>query len=132
MDALVDLLPHRPPWRLVDRVVAREGERVECALHLSAGDALLVDGELPDLLVVEALAQAAACLNVGDMGRHRGLLVAAAGFTFTGRARAGETLRLVAVKQATLGALVRFSGEAFADGRPLTTGQLTFAVEAQS
>ena len=129
MDGLVDLLPHRPPWRLVDRVLARETSRVECVKLLASADPLLFHDELPELLVVEALAQAAACLNAGQLGRHRGLLVAASHFEFQGRARAGETVRLVATKEAALGALLRFSGEAFAGERMLARGQLTFAVE---
>jgi 3-hydroxymyristoyl/3-hydroxydecanoyl-(acyl carrier protein) dehydratase len=82
--------------------------------------------------LIEALAQAAACLNAGQLGRHRGLMVAASQFEFQGRARAGETVRLVATKEAALGALLRFSVEAFANERLLTRGRLTFAVETSA
>jgi 3-hydroxymyristoyl/3-hydroxydecanoyl-(acyl carrier protein) dehydratase len=129
MDGLVDLLPHRPPWLLVDRVIVREATRVECAKQLAGTDPLLFSAELPEVLIIEALAQAAACLNAGELGQHRGLLVAAVGFEFHGRARAGETLRLVAVKEAALGGLVRFLGEAFMGEHLLARGHLTFAVE---
>lgn len=132
MDALVDLLPHRPPWLLVDRVVARQADRIECVKRLAMGDPLLFSDELPELLLIEALAQAAACLNAGALGRHRGLLVAASRFEFAGRARAGETVRLVAIKEAELGALHRFRGEAYVEERALCSGQLTFALEALS
>jgi 3-hydroxyacyl-[acyl-carrier-protein] dehydratase len=129
MGALVDLIPHRAPWLLVDRVVARTEEMVEAEKRLAAGDPLLADGALPELLLVEALAQAAACLNAGALGRHRGLLVAATKFSFEGRACAGETVRLVARRTAALGTLVRFDGEASVDGRVVARGQMTFAVE---
>jgi 3-hydroxymyristoyl/3-hydroxydecanoyl-(acyl carrier protein) dehydratase len=129
MDGLVDLLPHRPPWLLVDQVIAREAQRVECVKQLAGADPLLFNAELPELLLIEALAQAAACLNAGQLGRHRGLLVAATQFEFHGRARAGETVRLCATKEAALGALLRFSGEAFVGERLLARGKLTFAVE---
>lgn len=129
MEALVDLIPHRAPWLLVDRVVARDGARVTAEKRLATGDPLLVDGELPEVLVLEGLAQTAACLNAGAVGRHRGMLVAATQVVFDGRARAGETLTLVATRTAALGALVRFDGEARVGERVIARGQMTFAVE---
>ncbi len=132
MDARGDLLPHRPPWLLVDRVVSRDEGRIECEKRLAPTDPLLYAGELPEILVVEALAQTAACLNTGDIGRHRGMLVAATRFEFSGRARAGDTLRLVATKEAALGALIRFAGVAYVGDRAIATGQMTFAVEASA
>ena len=129
MEALVDLIPHRPPWLLVDRVVARGDEEVTAEKRLTHDDPLLAGGELAEVLVVEALAQTAACLNAGALGRHRGLLVAATGFSFDGRARAGELLVLSARRTAALGALVRFAAEARVEGRTIARGQMTFAVE---
>jgi 3-hydroxyacyl-[acyl-carrier-protein] dehydratase len=129
MDGLVDLLPHRPPWLLVDRVVSRSETRVECEKRLAAGDPLLGDGALPELLVVEALAQAAACLASAERGRHRGMLVAATAFEFHERAQAGETVRLCATRDATLGTLHRFTVEARAGERVIAKGRLTFALE---
>jgi 3-hydroxyacyl-[acyl-carrier-protein] dehydratase len=133
MEGVVDLIPHQPPWRLVDRVLSAAGDEVCAEKRLSAGDPLLRDG-LPELLVLEALAQTAACLmsagDGGGLGRHRGYLVAVAGFEFDGRPQPGETLRLRATKTAALGALHRFTGEASVDGRVVARGQLTFAVEA--
>jgi len=128
MASVTDLIPHRAPWLLVDRVVDVAGERVCAEKRLTTNDPLLCDG-LPETLVVEALAQTAACLNGTGLGAHRGFLVAATGFEFHGRAQAGETLTLVAVRTASLGALHRFSGEATVDGRLVAKGQMTFAVE---
>jgi 3-hydroxyacyl-[acyl-carrier-protein] dehydratase len=124
----IDLIPHAAPWRLIDRVVASDGQRVEAEKLITVGDPLAGD-ELPEVLLLEALAQAAACLNAGGMGAHRGYLVAAQGFSFEGRARAGDRLRLVATRTATLGALHRFEGEASVEGRVLARGQMTFALE---
>lgn len=131
MEALVDLIPHRPPWLLVDRVVARSDEGVEAEKRLSAGDPLLgPDGGLPELLLLEALAQTAACANAGALGRHRGLLVAASGVVFDGRAQAGDVVTLRARRGAALGALVRFDAEALVGDRSIARGQLTFALTA--
>jgi 3-hydroxyacyl-[acyl-carrier-protein] dehydratase len=124
----IGLIPHAPPWRLIDRVVASDGQRVEAEKLVTTGDPLAGD-ELPEVLLVEALAQTAACLNAGGMGAHRGYLVAAQSFSFDGRARAGDRLRLVATRTAALGALHKFEGEASVDGRVLARGQMTFALE---
>ncbi|HEX4346226.1 MAG TPA: hypothetical protein VHZ73_01570 [Vicinamibacterales bacterium] len=129
MGTTIDLLPHRPPWLLVDRVVAKSETTVEAHKLLAADDPLLVRDELPDFLVLEALAQAAACLATEALGRHTGLLVAATQFHPRERARAGETLRLLAVRQAVLGRLHRFDCTACVGERLIARGQLTFALE---
>jgi 3-hydroxymyristoyl/3-hydroxydecanoyl-(acyl carrier protein) dehydratase len=118
---------------LVDRVISVEGPTVTAERRLTFDDPLMQDG-LPEVLVLEALAQTAACLNAGELGAHRGFLVAASGFEFDGRAQAGETLRLVATRTASLGALHKFDGvaQAIAPGgqaRMVARGQMTFAVE---
>jgi 3-hydroxymyristoyl/3-hydroxydecanoyl-(acyl carrier protein) dehydratase len=128
MERLVDLIPHRPPWLLVDRVVARGDDAVEAEKRVAADDPLLAGDELPELIVLEALAQTAACANAGGLGRHQGLLVAAQRVEFEGRARAGDLVTLHARKTATLGALVRFTTEARVGSRVIARGELTFAV----
>src|SRR5438874_1542595 len=115
-------IPHRPPWLLVDRVVEVAGVTVRCERRVTAGDPLCADG-LPELLVVEALAQTAACLVGESRGEHRGMLVSASGFQFDGRAQPGQTIALVATRTATFGALHRFDGEASVDGRVIARGQ---------
>jgi 3-hydroxymyristoyl/3-hydroxydecanoyl-(acyl carrier protein) dehydratase len=128
MSAVIDRIPHRPPWLLVDRLVGVGADEVRAEKRLCAGDPLLADG-LPELLVLEALAQTAACLMGESRGQHRGYLVAAQEFRFEGRAQAGETLSLRATKTAALGALHRFDGEATVGDRVVARGQMTFAVE---
>jgi 3-hydroxyacyl-[acyl-carrier-protein] dehydratase len=130
MATTIDLLPQRPPWLLVDRVVARAEAQVVAHKLLSSGDPLLADGTLPELLVLEALAQTAACLQTEALGRHQGLLVAVTRFEVHDRARAGETLELRATREAVLGRLHRFVGEAWVGERPIARGQLTFAITA--
>ena len=128
MERLVDLIPHRAPWLLVDRVVARSDDTVEAERRVAADDPLLAGGELPELLVLEALAQTAACLNAGALGKHQGLLVAASRVEFGERARAGEVVALRARKTATMGTLVRFDAEARVGERVIARGEMTFAV----
>jgi 3-hydroxymyristoyl/3-hydroxydecanoyl-(acyl carrier protein) dehydratase len=132
MEPPADLIPHRAPWLLVDRVLFVDGEggEVRAEKLLCAGDPLLADG-LPEVLALEALAQTAACLMGRGVGRHRGYLVAAAHVEFGGRALVGETLCLRARKTAALGALHRFDGEATVGDRLIARGEMTFAVEPE-
>lgn len=135
---LVGAIPHRRPWLLVDRVVSVEGAPsfvVRAEKLLTHGDPLLDhDGELREPLVVEALAQTAACLNAAQLGDeggrpHQGMLVAATGFHFEApRARAGDRVALAARRTASLGALHRFACEASVDGRVIARGDLSFAL----
>jgi 3-hydroxyacyl-[acyl-carrier-protein] dehydratase len=120
-------IPHRAPWLLVDRVIERGADRVRALKRLTADDPLGPEG-LGECLLIEALAQAAACVEGAERGAHRGYLVAASQFEFHGRAQVGETLELSAVRTATLGALHRFAGEASVDGKLLAKGEMTFAV----
>lgn len=54
-----DFLPHKPPFLLLDRIVALEGTTGRFLRGIAAGDPLLTrDGTLPPLLMLEAMAQA--------------------------------------------------------------------------
>lgn len=128
MASVEDLIPHRAPWLLVDRVVEAGEGRVLAEKTVTADDPLYSDG-LPETLVIEALAQAAACVRGSERGQHRGFLVAASKFEFARRARAGETLTLRAERTATLGALHRFSAQASVGDEVLCKGELSFAIE---
>lgn len=128
MSGIVALIPHRAPWLLVDRVLWRSDDGVAAEKRLAAGDPLLAGDELPELLVLEALAQTAACANGGALGRHQGMLVAASAVAFDGRARAGDVVTLHARKTATMGTLVRFATEARVGERVIARGEMTFAV----
>lgn len=121
------LIPHRAPWLLIDAVVERAGVRVVTQKTVSSDDPLTVDG-FPETLLIEALAQSAACLVGEERGEHDGLLVALSGFAFHRRAQPGETLRLTAERTAMLGNLHRFDGQAHVGDELVATGQLTFAV----
>jgi len=130
MASVEDLIPHRAPWLLVDRVIEAGEGRVRAEKTVTADDPLVADG-LPELLLVEALAQAAACVRGSEHGQHRGFLVAASRFEFSRRVRAGETLTLRAERTATLGALHRFSAEAAVGEERICRGELSFAIEVE-
>lgn len=134
------LLPHRPPFSLLDRLVHADlpSGRVVAERRVTASDALWParapdpaaascgggrDGTLPPVIVIEALCQAAACysglLRASDRDRqpgtvHHGYLVGAVDFRFPSLVQVGETLVLEVTRKESLGALVAFSAQAFA------------------
>lgn len=125
-----DLLPHRPPWALVDRVVSADAATVVAEKRVSAGDPLVGRG-LAGPLALEALAQTAACLmGLSAAGRagHRGYLVAARGWKFPSVALPGDTVTLTATKTSELGALHGFDASARVGDREVASGSFTFAV----
>jgi 3-hydroxyacyl-[acyl-carrier-protein] dehydratase len=131
MRPIGELLPHRPPWSLVDRVVSVDGETVTAEKRLSPGDPLCGAGGLGGPLCLEALAQTAACLmghRSGGARGHHGYLVAARGWKFPSTALPGETVSLVATRTAALGALAAFTGVARVGDREIASGEMTFAV----
>jgi 3-hydroxymyristoyl/3-hydroxydecanoyl-(acyl carrier protein) dehydratase len=130
------LTPHRPPWLVLDRIEV-EGDEAHGVKLVTAGDPLTADGALPEVLVVEALAQAAAAVmgaqvaaGGGAAGAHRGYLTEIRGLTFAGRARVGGRLEVQARRTRSLGRLHRFAARAACDGIALAEGELGFAVEA--
>lgn len=126
-----ELIPHRRPFLLVDRLVSVEGHRVVAERRITVDDPLLCNG-MAGPLAIEALAQTAACLmGVRNRGRsgHHGYLVAARGWKFPDHARVGDTVTLVAEQTSSLGALHGFRGEARVDDREIASGEMTFAVE---
>ena len=130
------LIPHRPPWLVLDRIEV-EGDEARGIKLVAADDPVGADGVLPEVLVVEALAQAAAAVmgaavaaGGGAAGVHRGYLTEIRGLTFAGRARVGSRLEIRARRTRSLGRLHRFTARADEDGTMVAEGELTFAVEA--
>jgi predicted hotdog family 3-hydroxylacyl-ACP dehydratase len=63
------LLPHRAPMLWIDRVIAREGDRVRCSLTLREDHVFVHDGRVEPLVAIEWMAQALGAL-VGMIDRE--------------------------------------------------------------
>ncbi len=124
----LEVLPHRAPFLLVDRLVSRSEQQAHARKMVTANDPL-VGGLLPAPFIVEALAQTAALMHTEV---HHGFLVALRDVKVESDASPGDVLELSATRTATLGGLHRVSGVARVGDRVVLTGELTFSIEARS
>jgi len=133
--APVLLIPHRPPWLLLDSVEV-DGGVARGRTAVTAGDPRCALGLLPSTLVLEALAQTAAAVlgarraAAGQRAQdHTGYLVEMRDVRLEGAAAAGTPLELTATHERSLGHLHRFRVQARQAGGLVVEGQMTFAVE---
>src|SRR5947208_1080263 len=139
----VDRLPHRPPMRLVERVVELVAGESARAVRVAHPDDWYFQGHFPDdpvvpaIVLIELLAQTGGLAAVSERDGHtdgRTLRVAAVGsFKFPGGARPHQVLDARARVVARLGAIIKIEGEVLADGARVAAGSVTLAdVSAQS
>jgi 3-hydroxyacyl-[acyl-carrier-protein] dehydratase len=112
------------PFRLIDRVLAREGDRVTALRNITVNDALVQDiglggPTLPCLLILEAMAQAA-----GAQGGAPGLL---GGFSLRlhGQARPGDRLVLRLHRLRARAGAARYAATAEVEGRIIAEAEFT-------
>jgi len=57
---LIDLVPHKPPMLLLDRVLAYSNDVVRCEVQIRADSPFVEDGQVPAVVGLEYMAQAIA------------------------------------------------------------------------
>ena len=135
-DKVMALLPHRPPFLLVDEVVELEpGRRCVATRALRADDFWFAghfpgNPVMPGVLIVEALAQTAtiAAAATGESQGKIGLFAGIDKVRFKRVARPGDVLVLEAEIVAAHGPVGRAKAVARVDGQLACRGELMFAV----
>ena len=135
-DQVMRLLPHRPPFLLVDEVLEGE-EGVRCvAVRTLRYDDFWFAGHfpgnpvMPGVLIVEALAQTAtiAVAAAGDIAGKIGLFAGIDKVRFKRVVKPGDTMVLEAEIVAVHGPVGRAKVKATVDGQLACRGELMFAI----
>ena len=128
-------IPHRYPFLLIDRMQSCEPHRrVHVIKNVTAGEWFLgaaKPGVMPQLLVIEALAQAAGvlCHYSGLMGSNT--LIFFAGMEkleCKGSVRTGDTLDLTCTLKRAMRGVVKLDGTASVGGDVVVSGELTAVI----
>jgi 3-hydroxyacyl-[acyl-carrier-protein] dehydratase len=144
-EEILQRLPHRHPFLLVDRVVEVVPGRRAVAIKTISADSCSMrpagTGFSSEMLVIEAMAQtgalAYACRQTGE-GRVEvgpagavvmGYLAGLNDVVFHNRPAAGDTLELTLEYVAAMGPMVRFKGTAKVMGETVVEAGLTFTVD---
>ena len=133
---ILEAIPHRQPFIMVDRVVEVVPGRRATAIKLITPDALSngwSSGKFyPEVFVLEAMAQvgalAAAPRDNGKGEPVSGFLAAISGARFLKRPEAGDTVFFELEYQAGMGGLVRFKATAKIEGLVAAESILTFSL----
>jgi beta-hydroxyacyl-ACP dehydratase FabZ len=124
IDAIREILPHRYPFLLVDRIEELETERVVGIKNVTANEPFFA-GHFPDypvmpgVLIIEAMAQVAGVLVLSGITDRKNKLVLLAGVDgakFRKPVRPGDQLRMEMKILRSRASMAKVSGTATVDG----------------
>ena len=129
------ILPHRPPFLLVDRIIGFEPDRRIVGIKNVAADEPYLATDrgrrlLPPSLLMEAMAQVGAILVLAK-DEHRNLLIYFGGVTrarYRRPAYAGDQVVIEAWVDKLRGRMGRLKGAARVDGALIAHGMMSFAL----
>lgn len=129
------LVPQRPPMRLVDAVLAASDDAITCAAEVRAGDLFVRDGRAPAAVALEYMAQAIAA-HAGLGARARGgepavgLIAACRSLELHADALVPGDLLEITAERAFVGPLTEYRARVTRRGEPLAEAVLHVAAPA--
>jgi len=114
-------LPHRYPFVMLDTAeVVEENRLAKGTRQVTMNDPLLLpDGTMPQVCIIESMAQISGIAS----GRQGGSLFAAiTGLSFSGTAKAGDTLEVESTVERSIGGLYSFTARATVAGKIIAEG----------
>ena len=135
-DEIQEIIPHRPPFLLVDKIVDMEqGKWAKGIKCVTAGETFFrghFPGKqiMPGVLIVEALAQTGAVALMSEPD-NKGKLAVFGGiknFRFRGMTVPGDVLELYCELTAIRGAVGFGKAQAKVDGKVVAEGEISFVI----
>src|ERR1044072_1612482 len=131
-----EIIPHRPPFLLVDRILEVEpGKRAVGIKNVTVNEPFFVGHfpgypGMPWVLIVEALAQvgSVAMMIVEENRGKLGFFAGIDGFRFRGQVKPGDTLRLEVEMTRFKGKIGKGHAVATVDGNVVAEGDMMFAL----
>lgn len=135
-EQLRELLPHRYPFLLVDRVTELEPGKRAAGYKLVSANEPQFTGHFPEynlmpgVLIVEAMAQVGgiAVLAVPELAGKRPMLAGIDEVRFRGQVRPGDKLDMEVTIERLRGSMGRGRGVAKVDGQVVCEGAILFAL----
>jgi 3-hydroxyacyl-[acyl-carrier-protein] dehydratase len=134
---VLDLLPHRAPFLLIDRITAIDPGRRATGIKRITGDEWCMRGmpgqHFPATLVLEALAQLSAGVMSGLADAPAGAVGYFMGLSnvkLRGEARVGDDLELCCTLLQFRRGICRTRGEAFVAGKRIVRADVTTIIRA--
>lgn len=134
--AIEQIIPHRYPMLLIDRVIELEPGKRAVAVKNVTRNEWFFEGHfprqpiMPGVLIIEALAQtgAVAALSAEQFQGKLGLFAGIDGVRFRRQVAPGDQLRLDVTLEHIRGPVGKASATATVDGEIAASGELTFAM----
>lgn len=131
-----EIIPHRPPFLLVDRILEVEpGKKAVGIKNVTVNEPFFVGHfpgypVMPGVLIVEALAQvgSVAMMIVEENRGKLGFFAGIDGFRFRGQVKPGDTLHLEVEMTRFKGKIGKGHAVAKVDGNVVAEGDLMFAL----
>jgi 3-hydroxyacyl-[acyl-carrier-protein] dehydratase len=136
VQAIMDIIPHRPPFLLVDRILEMEsGKKAVGEKCVTIGEPFFLGHfpgfpVMPGVLIVEALAQvgAVSILSMPEMVGKVGLFGGIENARFRRQVVPGDVLRLEVTITKMRGPVAKAHGLATVDGETAVECDMTFAI----